>query len=223
MVASCALKISAPAGTKLTLRHAEMLNSDGTMYTTNLRGAPSIDTYICKGGGEETWQPNFTFHGFRYAEITGLPQAPATDAVTGIVVGTDIPHAGDFSCSSGPINQLQSNIQWGMRGNYLSVPTDCPQRDERMGWMGDAQIFIRSATYNGDVSAFFTKWLVDVDDAQTEARRLHRCLPASAAKRLRREPSRRRTGLGRRGRGLPVDDLSGVWRHAHPATTPAGD
>jgi len=163
------LKVSAPAGTKVTLRHAEMLNSDGTMYTTNLRGAPSIDTYVCKGGGEETWQPNFTFHGFRYMELTGLPQAPTTDSVTGIVVGTDIPHTSDFSCSNAQVNQLQSNIQWGMRGNYLSVPTDCPQRDERMGWMGDAQIFIRSATYNGDVSAFFTKWMVDVDDEQTEA------------------------------------------------------
>ena len=166
MVGFVRLKVTAPAGTKLTLRHAEMLNADGTIYTKNLRGAPSIDTYICRGGGVETWQPHFTFHGFRYVELTGLPAAPPIDAVTGIVVGTDIPHTGDFSCSNPDVNQLQSNIQWGMRGNYLSVPTDCPQRDERMGWMGDAEVFIRTAAYNGDIAAFFTKWLVDVDDAQ---------------------------------------------------------
>jgi len=166
MVGFVRLKVSAPAGTKIQLRHAEMLNTDGTIYTANLRGAPSIDTYICKGGGVELWQPRFTFHGFRYVELTGLPQAPGKEAVTGIVVGTDIPRTGQFSCSNPDINKLQSNIQWGMRGNYLSVPTDCPQRDERMGWMGDAQVFIRTAAFNGDIASFFTKWLVDVDDAQ---------------------------------------------------------
>jgi alpha-L-rhamnosidase len=166
MVGFVRLKVSAPAGTVITLRHAEMLNPDGTIYTKNLRGAPSIDTYICKGGGVETWQPHFTFHGFRYVELGGLSQPPARDAVTGIVFGTDIPRTGEFACSNPAINQLQSNIQWGMRGNYLAVPTDCPQRNERLGWMGDAEVFIRTATYNGDVAAFFTKWLVDVDDAQ---------------------------------------------------------
>jgi len=166
MVGFIRIKVSAPAGTKLTLRHAEMLNANGTLYTANLRGAPSIDTYICKGNGVETWQPRFTFHGFRYFELTGLPDAPSLETATGIVVGTDIPRAGEFACSNSAIDQLQSNIQWGMRGNYLSVPTDCPQRDERMGWMGDAQVFIRTAAYNGDVAAFFTKWLIDVDDAQ---------------------------------------------------------
>ncbi len=169
MVGFVRLKVSAPAGTKITLRHAEMLNPDGTIYTKNLRSAVSVDTYVCKGGGVETWQPRFTFHGFRYVELTGLPQAPTQDAVTGIVVGTDIPRSGEFTCSNADVNQLQSNIQWGMRGNYLSVPTDCPQRDERMGWMGDAEVFIRTAAYNGDVAAFFTKWLVDVDDARDAA------------------------------------------------------
>ena len=160
------LKVTAPAGTKLTLRHAEVLNPDGTLYTTNLRGAASIDTYICKGGGVEIYQPHFTFHGFRYVELTGLPAKPALDAVTGIVIASDTPQAGEFACSDPRINQLYSNIVWGQRGNYLSVPTDCPQRDERLGWMGDAQVFVRTATYNSDVAAFFTKWLVDVDDAQ---------------------------------------------------------
>jgi alpha-L-rhamnosidase len=169
MVGVVRLKVSAPVGTRVTLRHAEMLNADGTLYTKNLRGAPSTDHYTCKGGGPEIWQPRFTFHGFRYVEITGLPANPGTDAVTGVVIGSDAAQAGEFTCSDSRLNQLQSNIRWGQRGNYLSVPTDCPQRDERLGWMGDAQVFIRTATYNADVAAFFTKWLVDVDDGQTSA------------------------------------------------------
>ena len=168
MVGVVRLKIAAPAGTKITIRHAEMLNTDGTIYTTNLRGAPSIDNYTTRGGGMEIWQPRFTFHGFRYVELTGLTARPSMDAVTGIVINSDTPRSGQFACSDPRINQLQSNIQWGQRGNYLSVPTDCPQRDERMGWMGDAEVFVRTATYNADVAAFFTKWMVDVDDAQTK-------------------------------------------------------
>jgi len=167
MVGYVRLSVSAPAGTKLTIRHAEMLNPDGTVYTTNLRGAPSVDTYVCKGDGKEVWQPHFTFHGFRYVEVTGLPGKPAADLITGLVISSDTPKAGEFACSDARINQLYSNICWGQRGNYLSIPTDCPQRDERLGWMGDAQVFVRTATYNADVAAFFTKWLVDVDDAQT--------------------------------------------------------
>jgi len=167
MVGVVRLKVSAPAGTKVTLRHAEMLNPDGTIYTKNLRAAISTDHYVCKGGGVEIWQPRFTFHGFRYVEITGLTNRPADDTVTGIVIGSDTPRTGEFACSDPLINQLQSNIQWGQRGNYISVPTDCPQRDERLGWMGDAEVFIHTATYNADVAAFFTKWLVDVDDGQS--------------------------------------------------------
>jgi alpha-L-rhamnosidase len=167
MVGIVRLKVSAPSGTKVTLRHAEMLNSDGTIYTNNLRGAPSLDEYICKGDGVELWQPRFTFHGFRYVEISGLANSPGKGAVTGIVIGSDARPAGEFSCSDPRINQLQSNIQWGQRGNYLSIPTDCPQRDERLGWMGDAEVFVRTATYNADVAAFFTKWMLDVDDGQS--------------------------------------------------------
>jgi alpha-L-rhamnosidase len=169
MVGVVRLKVSAPAGTTITLRHAEMLNPDGTLYTQNLRGAPSIDHYTCRGGGVEIWQPRFTFHGFRYVELIGLAGEPANDAVTGIVIGSDTPRTGEFACSDPRINQLQSNIQWGQRGNYISVPTDCPQRDERLGWMGDAEVFIRTAAYNADVAAFFSKWLVDVDDGQSPA------------------------------------------------------
>jgi alpha-L-rhamnosidase len=166
MVGVVRLKVSAPAGTQVTIRHGEMLNADHTLYTANLRGAISVDSYICRGGGTEIWQPRFTFHGFRYVELSGLPIPPAEDAVTGIVLATDTPQTGTFACSNALLNQLYSNICWGQRGNYLSIPTDCPQRDERLGWMGDAQVFVRTATCNADVAAFFSKWLVDVDDAQ---------------------------------------------------------
>lgn len=162
------LRVAAPKGTVVTIRHAEVLNADGTIYTANLRGATSTDTYVCKGDGVETWQPGFTFHGFRYVELTGLPRKPALDAVTGVAMGSDLPLVGEFGCSDPRLNQLQSNIYWGLRGNYLSIPTDCPQRDERMGWMGDAQVFTPTATFNCDVAAFMTKWMVDVVDAQRE-------------------------------------------------------
>ena len=167
MVGVARLKVAAPAGTEVILRQGEMLNPDGSLYTENLRGARATDHYVCQGTGREVWQPRFTYHGFRYVEITGLATNPGPDAVTGIVIGADTPHTGDFTCSDLRVNQLESNIQWSQRGNYFSVPTDCPQRDERLGWMGDAEVFIGTATYNADVAAFFTKWLVDVDDAQT--------------------------------------------------------
>lgn len=167
MVGVARIAVDEPAGTKITIHQGEMLNPDGTLYTTNLRGAPSIDNYVTRGGGVETWQPGFTFHGFRYVELSGLTEKPSTGTVTGVVIGSATPHTGDFACSDPAINQLESNIQWGQRGNYLSVPTDCPQRDERMGWMGDAEVFVRTATFDANVDAFFDKWLVDVDDAQT--------------------------------------------------------
>jgi len=180
MVGVVRLKVSAAAGTRITLRHAEMLNTNGTVYTDNLRGAACVDSYICKGGGVETWTPKFTFHGFRYVELTGLATSPAIDAVTGIVFASDTPEAGEFTCSDGLINQLQSNIEWGQRGNYLSVPTDCPQRDERLGWLGDAQVFVRTATYNADVAAFFTKWMSDVTDSQYADGRIPDVAPNAA-------------------------------------------
>ena len=116
----------------------------------------------------ETWLPRFTFHGFRYLEVTGLHDKPDLEAVTGIVLGSDLPVAGEFECSDPRINQLQSNIIWGMHGNYLSIPTDCPQRDERMGWMADAQVFLPTAAYNADIAAFMGKWMIDITDAQRE-------------------------------------------------------
>ncbi len=167
MVGWARLRARGAAGTRITLRFAEMLNPDGTVYTTNLRGAKATDTYTMKGGATETWEPRFTFHGFRYVEVTGFPGKPGKDAITGIVVGSDNPQTGDFSCSSDLVNKLHHNIYWGQRGNYLEAPTDCPQRDERLGWMGDAQIFVRTACYNNDVAAFMTKWTQDVEDAQS--------------------------------------------------------
>ena len=160
------LRVKGPRGTAVQLRFAEVLNPDGTIYTANLRSARATDTYILKGEGEETWAPHFTFHGFRYVEVTGYPGEPGPDAITGLAINSDIPLVGSFRCSSPMVNQLYSNIVWTQRANFISVPTDCPQRDERLGWTGDAQIFIRAATYNADVAAFFTKWLVDLEDAQ---------------------------------------------------------
>jgi alpha-L-rhamnosidase len=156
----------APPGQKIVLRFAERLNPDGTIYTTNLRGARATDTYICKGQGKETWQPEFTFHGFQYVEVTGYPGQPRLSDIRGIELTSDTPVVGKFECSDDTANTLYHNICQTQRANFIEIPTDCPQRDERLGWMGDAQIYVRTATYNTDVASFFTKWLVDVEDAQ---------------------------------------------------------
>jgi len=161
------LNVKGKAGTKVTIRHAERLNPDGTVYTTNLRDAKAMDTYILKGGEEEVFEPRFTFHGFQYVEVTGFPGIPDKNAITGCAIYSAAPPAGGFECSSPMVNQLYKNLTWSQRGNYISIPTDCPQRDERLGWMGDAQIFIRTGTFNMDIAAFFTKWMRDVVDAQS--------------------------------------------------------
>ncbi len=167
MVGWVRLKVKGSAGTKVQMRFAEMLNPDGTIYTENLRAAKCTDTYICKGGGEIVWRPRFTFHGFRYVEVTGYPGGkPPTDAIVGEVLHSDCQITGSFECSNPLLNKLYQNIVWGQRGNWLEVPTDCPQRSERLGWMGDAQVFIRTASYNMDIGAFFTSWLRTVDDSQ---------------------------------------------------------
>lgn len=160
------LKVAASPGTRIVLRFAERLNPDGTIYTTNLRGARATDTYISRGAGEEVWEPRFTFHGFQYVEVTGLPGKPEPGTIAGVALGSDTRVAGSFECSDEVANRLYRNICWTQRANFIEVPTDCPQRDERLGWMGDAQIFVRAATYNADVAAFFKKWMVDVEDAQ---------------------------------------------------------
>ncbi|MEN6333420.1 MAG: family 78 glycoside hydrolase catalytic domain, partial [Phycisphaerales bacterium] len=158
----------AQPGQKIVLRFAERLNPDGTIYTTNLRGARAIDTYICKGDGIEVWKPRFTFHGFQYVELTGYPGKPDLGDVTGIELTSATPVVGRFACSDPMANTLYHNVCQTQRANFIDIPTDCPQRDERLGWMGDAQIYVRTATFNTDVAAFFTKWAVDVEDAQLE-------------------------------------------------------
>ncbi|MCY2988048.1 MAG: glycoside hydrolase family 78 protein [Planctomycetota bacterium] len=160
------LKVKGEAGTQVTLRFAEMLNPDGTVYTANLRAAKCTDTYLLKGGSGETWEPRFTFHGFRYVEVTGYPGKPTAEAITGVVLNSDAPLVSSFECSNPMLNQLYRNIVWSQRSNYLEVPTDCPQRDERMGWSGDAQAFLGTGTYNMDLAAFFTSWLFTFNDSQ---------------------------------------------------------
>lgn len=168
MVGWCRLKAQGPAGTTVTIRHAEMLNDDGTIYTDNLRAAKQVDTYVMRGSGIETFEPHFTYHGFRYVEVTGLSGKPLPDAITGRVFHSAMTEAGSFECSDPTLNKLWQNILWTQRGNMLGIPTDCPQRDERLGWMGDIQIFVGTGIFNMDMAAFFTKWMRDVRDAQAE-------------------------------------------------------
>ena len=168
MVGWVTLKVKGPAGTKVRLRFAEILNPDGTIYTANLRNADATDTYILKGVGEETFAPHFTFHGFRYAEVTGYPGKPSLDAIKGQVLSSVSGEpAAKLTTSSDLVNHMWEIGLWGQRGNYLSIPTDCPQRDERLGWMGDAGVFWRTGSYNFDVAAFSQKFIQDIVDAQT--------------------------------------------------------
>lgn len=161
------LKTEGPAGTKVTLRYGEMLHPDGRLMTENLRRARATDHYILKGDPQgEEWIPRFTYHGFRFVEVTGLAHKPSLDTITGLVLHNATPMTSGFECSDPMVNQLFKNITRTQRANFVEVPTDCPQRDERMGWMGDAQIYVRSATINADVASFFTKWLDDVEEAQ---------------------------------------------------------
>src|SRR5438093_439311 len=162
MVGWVRLKVRGPRGTAVRLRHAEVLDRKGNFYTDNLRSARQTVEYTLKGGGEEVYEPHFTFQGFRYVAVQGYPGTPTLDDITGIVIHSDMTPIGTFETSNPLPNQLQHNIVWGQKGNFLDVPTDCPQRDERLGWTGDAQAFARTASYNFDVAGFFTKWLADL-------------------------------------------------------------
>lgn len=162
MVGWVRLKVAGKKGDQVVLKFAEVLDKDGNFYTANLRSAKATDTYMLKGEGEEIYEPHFTFHGFRFVKLENFPGTPSPDQITGIVIHSEMTPTGNFACSDSLINQLQHNIQWGQKGNFLDVPTDCPQRDERLGWTGDAQVFSMTAAFNFDVAAFYTKWLKDL-------------------------------------------------------------
>lgn len=161
--------VKGPAGATVRLRFGEMLHADGRLMIENLRRARATDFYTLRGDPQgESWQPRFTYHGFQYVEVTGLAEAPGLEAVTGLVLHNDTPLAGEFACSDDVMTRFWKNTQWTQRANFIEMPTDCPQRDERLGWMGDAQIYAGTACFNADVAAFFTKWLDDVDEAQRD-------------------------------------------------------
>jgi len=165
MVGRVRLTVDVPAGTRIRLQHAEVLDREGNFYTGNLRTAKQTVEYVARGGGPESYAPHFTFMGFRYVKVEGLPvQDPSAllDCIAGEVIHSDMERTGAFECSHPLVNQLQRNIVWGQRGNFVDVPTDCPQRDERLGWTGDAQVFVRTAAFNYHVGPFFTKWLRDL-------------------------------------------------------------
>jgi alpha-L-rhamnosidase len=169
LVGRVRLKVKGDRGSTIRLRFAEVLDEDGNLYTENLRSARQTDYYTAKGDpGGEVYESIFTFHGFRYVEITGLMGEPTIDTLTGIVLHSENPNSIEFECSDPLVNQLHHNILWGWKGNSVDVPTDCPQRDERLGWTGDAQVFVETATYLTDSASFFTKWVRDLADAQLD-------------------------------------------------------
>ena len=168
MVGWLRFSVQGAAGREVAVHHAEVLDQEGNFYTANLRSAKQEIRYVLKGGGKETYEPRFSFQGFRYVRLTGFGDTVSLDDFTGVVLYTDMAATGQFECSDPMINQLQHNIDWGLKGNFLDVPTDCPQRDERLGWTGDAQMFIRTAAYLRNIGPFFTKWCRDLAADQNE-------------------------------------------------------
>ena len=166
MVGRCRLTVSGPRGARVTMRFAENLYPDGTPDYRGLRSARCADRYTLSGAGQETYSPSFTYHGFRYVAVTGFPGAPTLETLTGEVINSDLPLAGDFSCSNETINRILRNARWGIRGNYLSIPTDCPQRDERHGWQGDRAAGQMGETFLFDNITLYEKWLGDIRDSQ---------------------------------------------------------
>jgi alpha-L-rhamnosidase len=159
-------KVQGKAGDRVKIRHAEILDGAGNFYTENLRGAKQTIDYTLKGGGVETYAPFFTFQGFRYIAIDEYPGMVDMNNFEAVAVYSDMRPAGEFSCSHPKLNQLISNARWSMKGNFVDIPTDCPQRDERLGWTGDAEIFSRAASYFMETAPFFKKWLRDLAISQ---------------------------------------------------------
>ena len=162
------LTVQGPAGTRVTMRFAETLTKDGLLFTDNLRSAKATDTYVLKGQGIERYEPRFTYHGFRYVELLGLAGTPTSETIQGRVVHSAVERAGSFSCSNNVINRVYRNMLRGIRGNLRSIPTDCPQRDERQGWLGDIANESKAESFDFNMAAFFTKWLNDIQDAQDD-------------------------------------------------------
>ena len=156
------IKVKGKAGDKIILSHAEVLDKEGNFYIDNLREAKAQDVYILSGEGEEFFEPHFTWQGFRYVQVEGYPGNIELANFNAVTLYSDMKPTGEFSTDNPLVNQLQHNIQWGQKGNFLDVPTDCPQRDERLGWTGDAQVFSRTASFNMNVHSFFAKWLKDL-------------------------------------------------------------
>ncbi|MEN8204207.1 MAG: family 78 glycoside hydrolase catalytic domain [Bacteroidota bacterium] len=178
MVGWTKLTVTADKGTMIKQRFAETLSEDGTLYLANIRGARVTDTYIAKGEGTESWEPRFVFHGFRYVELTGYPGTPDLTVLEGKVIHDDLESKGYFECSDPLINQIYRNAIWGIRGNYRSIPTDCPQRDERQGWLGDRAAGSRGESYMFGIRNLYRKWLVDIFDAQKESGSISDVCPA---------------------------------------------
>ncbi len=164
------MKVKGQKGDKITLSHAEVLDKYGNFYTANLRAAKAQDTYILSGNGEEVFEPHFTWQGFRYLKVEGYPGELKSENFEADVLNSNMAVTGNYSSSNSMVNQLQHNILWGQKGNFIDVPTDCPQRDERLGWTGDAQVFSRTASFNMNVHNFFIKWLQDVQADQVEGK-----------------------------------------------------
>ncbi|MEM2889239.1 MAG: family 78 glycoside hydrolase catalytic domain [Candidatus Bathyarchaeia archaeon] len=162
------LTVTGPRGTKVNLRYSELLNPDGTINVAPNRMANATDTYILKGQEIEVYEPRFTYHGFRYVEVTGFPGVPNINSLQGVVVHSDVESVGSFSCSNQLINKIHKNTLWGQVSNLMSIPTDCPQRDERMGWMGDAQLSAEEAILNFGMATFYHKWVQDIKASQKE-------------------------------------------------------
>jgi alpha-L-rhamnosidase len=168
LVGRLRLTVQGTAGQTINLRHAEVLEN-GELCTRPLRSAQATDHYTLRGEGIETWEPRFTFHGFRYAEVENWPGKLGADDIRAVVCHSDLERTGWFECSDPLLNQLHENVVWSMRGNFLDVPTDCPQRDERLGWTGDIQVFAPAASFLYDTCGFLSSWLQDLAAEQQDA------------------------------------------------------